>query len=93
MYKIRESSDNTLLASSCSNTRAACCKDGYIFLPKPEFQAIIQHLAERFIDLMEFISRLTDYSDFLLYNQKTYCQFLQKDESCELHPLGIKPMF
>jgi Fe-S-cluster containining protein len=91
MVEKKESTDNTLLASSCEKEQAACCKDGHVFLPKSEYLAIIEYLASRSEGLREFISRITDRGDFLLYNQKTRCQFLQSDERCELHHLGIKP--
>lgn len=91
MRRAKESGENLLLASSCNDAQAACCKDGYVFLPNSEYQAICQHLKDRPADLQEFKSRVTDHGDFLLYNQKTRCQFLLADERCELHPLGIKP--
>jgi hypothetical protein len=91
MTDVRESEDNMLLASSCSKEQVACCKDGYIFLPRSEYQAIIKHLTSRPNDLQEFTSRIADHGDFLFYNQQTRCQFLRSDERCELHHLGIKP--
>lgn len=87
----KESDENMLLASSCNNAQTACCKDGYIFLPMSEYKSILQHLVNRHRDLQEFTSRITDHGEFLLYNQKTRCQFLHANERCELHPLGIKP--
>lgn len=86
-----ESTDNALLASSCVKEQAACCKDGYIFLPRSEYLSIIEYLSGKPDELQEFTSRVANHGDFLLYNQKTRCQFLQPDEQCELHPLGIKP--
>ncbi len=91
MATIKESADNSLLASSCEAGHSACCKDGYIFLPKKEFETVLQYLATQPKNLKEFRSRVTDFGNFLLYNQKTRCQFLLADERCELHPLGIKP--
>src|SRR3989344_2513338 len=91
MLEVKESNDNAQLALACSKVQAACCRDGYVFLPRSEYQAIIEHLANKPNDLLEFTSRVVDHSDFLLYNQQTRCQFLHPDERCELHPLGIKP--
>ncbi len=89
MYK--KSNDNDRLASSCREANTWCCKDGYVFLPRQEYQAIIEYLAGNSEALREFSSRISDHGDFLLYDQRTRCQFLNKDELCELHTLGIKP--
>lgn len=87
----KESGDNNRLASSCREANTWCCKDGYIFLPRKEYQVIIDYLAGREEDRKVFESRVSDYGDFLLYDQETRCQFLNCEELCELHSLGIKP--
>ena len=89
MYK--KSSDNDHLASSCREANTWCCKDGFVFLPRQEYLRIIEYLAGKPEAREEFDLRIYDHGDFLLYDQKTRCQFLDKDELCELHPLGVKP--
>jgi hypothetical protein len=91
MSDSRESADNLVLASSCGEKKAACCKDGYIFLPRMECQRILDYLADKPDQLQEFKARLADHGDFYLYDQQTRCQFLQEDERCELHAKGLKP--
>ena len=87
----RESSENKHLAVSCGQTNVACCKEGFIFLPRSEYEAILSHLKNDVAGLEEFKARIVDHGEFLLYNQKSSCQFLASDNRCQLHPLGIKP--
>lgn len=87
----KESDENNHLASACRGANTWCCKDGYVFLLRQEYEAIVQYLVGKSEVRKEFDSRISDQGDFLLYDQKTRCQFLNEEESCELHSLGIKP--
>jgi len=87
----KNTENNASLASACRNANTWCCKDGFIFIPRQEYQAIADYLADNPRVLSEFCSRSKDHGDFLLYDQKTRCQFLQSDEMCELFALGIRP--
>ncbi len=39
----------------------------------------------------EFAARTTDHGLFFLYDQRTGCQFLDGENLCRLHNLGLKP--
>ncbi|MSR71655.1 MAG: hypothetical protein EXS50_03265 [Candidatus Taylorbacteria bacterium] len=83
--------NNAPLAYACREASTWCCKDGFIFLPRVEYEAIIAYLVEKPDALADFSSRIIDHGDFLLYDQKTRCQFLRENETCELFSLGIRP--
>ena len=83
--------NNALLATACREASTWCCKDGYIFLPRSEYQAILDHLADKPKALAEFQSRTLDHGDFLLYDQKTRCQFLEANDMCGLFAHGVRP--
>ena len=60
--------DDLPLASACREANTWCCKDGFIFLPRAEYEAICSHLRANEKALSEFVSRTTDHGDFLLYD-------------------------
>jgi Fe-S-cluster containining protein len=83
---------NQKLANSCQNCGAACCRKGKIFLPKNEHAAMRDH-AEKLGGnwLKEFDARVSDHGLFFLYDQLSGCQFLDAQNLCRLHDLGLKP--
>ena len=83
---------NDQLATACQKCGAACCKKGQIFLPRDEYVRIRSHALGLGLDqTAEFDSRITDYGLFYLYDQKQGCQFLDSDNLCRLHDIGLKP--
>jgi len=83
---------NEQLAGACQKCGAACCKKGQIFLPRDEYARIRLHVqASGSAELAEFESRITNHGLFYLYNQRDGCQFLDSENLCRLHTIGIKP--
>ena len=83
---------NRQLASACMNCGSSCCKKGWIFLPRDEFELMFRH-AESLGggEAAEFTSRISDHGSFLLYDQRDGCQFLDERNLCRLHEIGLKP--
>ncbi len=82
---------NEYLAGCCRNAEANCCKDGYLFLTREEFQNLNQYCHAVKSELQEFQERITDCGAYALYDQRTRCQFLDSNDHCRLHDLGLKP--
>jgi Fe-S-cluster containining protein len=83
---------NLKLAEACQLTCGSCCKKGKIFLPEDQYQGIVDWVKKNSpSDLEEFESRLEQHDGFKLYDQKTGCQFLNKEDLCRLHADGVKP--
>jgi hypothetical protein len=83
---------NERLATACQKCGSACCKKGQIFLPRKEHERIRQHVvALGMSEAAEFDGRTTDHGLFFLYDQRNGCQFLDDQNLCRLHRLGIKP--
>ncbi len=92
MNEIAESNFNSRLAAACQNCAASCCKKGLLFLPAHEHARISDWLhANGRSELSEFLSRAKPHEGFFLYDQQERCQFLDEQNLCRLHPIGIKP--
>ena len=83
---------NSQLAHACQECHAACCRKGLLFMPKEEHAAIAAFLKSGDPQsAAEFFSRSKQYPQFWLYDQMDRCQFLDDNDHCKLHSLGLKP--
>ncbi len=84
---------DTRLCAACTATGAACCKSGHVFLTLEEHARLEEHCAEaREASFGEaFHRRITMDTDFALLDQGDGCLFLDADNGCTLHAIGLKP--
>ena len=87
---------NKELGAACQSQEAACCKEGKIFLPEGQYQAICRYLQTHECSsttaLQEFQERCEQHDGFWLYDQRARCQFLGPQNRCGLYATGVRPL-